>query len=339
MNALQVTWFILIGVLLTGYAVLDGFDLGVGFWYLFTRKESQRRAMLAMIGPFWDGNEVWLLTGGGAIFAAFPHVYATVFSGFYLAMMMLVISLIFRATALEFRNKVESRWWRRFWDLGFAIGSTLPAVLFGVAMGNILKGVPMDAAGNFTGTFLGLLTPYTVFMGLLSLAMFATHGALFITLRAEDSLAESADGWARKAWMVYAMLYIVIGIMTISTKPHLLANFGAFPLAVLVVLLAHGCVFLIGLLHHRKRNGWAFITSALAMAMSMAMIGVSLFPLMVPSLADPSTGLTIVNASSSRLTLRTMLIMASLGVPLVLAYTAWIYHRFWGKVGAENEGY
>ena len=178
MTTYQIIWFILVGVLLGGYALLDGFDLGVGFWHLFTKGDRARRIALTSIGPVWDGNEVWLLTGGGALFAAFPPVYATVFSGFYLAMMLVVISLIFRAVALEFRSKVEDERWRKAWDVAFSLGSILAALLFGVAVGNVLRGVPLDGEGNFTGTFFGLLNPYSLVFGLLSVAMVATHGAL-----------------------------------------------------------------------------------------------------------------------------------------------------------------
>jgi len=175
---LQVTWFLLIGVLLTGFAILDGFDLGVGVWHLRARGDRERRTLLNAVGPVWDGNEVWLLTAGGALFAAFPPVYASVFSGFYMALMLLLLALIFRAVSMEFRGKVESDGWRRFWDLGFGLGSALPAILFGVAVGNIMRGIPLDADGNFTGTFFSLLHPYALATGLLSLAAFVCHGAI-----------------------------------------------------------------------------------------------------------------------------------------------------------------
>jgi cytochrome d ubiquinol oxidase subunit II len=173
---LNTTWFILIGVLFTGYAMLDGFDLGVGALHLFTRTDEERRVMLNAIGPVWDGNEVWLVTGGGALFAAFPNVYATVFSGFYLAFVLLLVALIFRAVAIEFRSKQPMRWWRQMWDVGFGAGSILSSLLIGVAVGNIAWGVPIDARGEFAGTFLGLLGPYPLLVGVTTLALFMMHG-------------------------------------------------------------------------------------------------------------------------------------------------------------------
>ncbi len=175
---LNTIWFILVGILFTGYAMLDGFDLGIGALHLFTQDDSERRVMLNAIGPVWDGNEVWLVTGGGALFAAFPNVYATVFSGFYLALILLLASLIFRAVAIEFRSKQPMRWWRQMWDVGFSAGSLLSALLLGVALGNIAWGVPIDDRGEFAGTFLGLLKPYPVLVGVTTVALFMMHGAI-----------------------------------------------------------------------------------------------------------------------------------------------------------------
>ncbi|MCL5030614.1 MAG: cytochrome d ubiquinol oxidase subunit II, partial [Bacteroidetes bacterium] len=174
---LNLTWFLLVGVLIIGYAILDGFDLGVGVIHLFTKDEIEKRIEMNAIGPVWDGNEVWLLTGGGALFAAFPIVYATVFSGFYIAFMLLLTALIFRAVSFEFRGKVNSSGWKKLWDLAFGLGSLLPSILFGVAIGNILRGIPINEQGNFTGSFIDLLNPYSILIGLLSLAMFIMHGA------------------------------------------------------------------------------------------------------------------------------------------------------------------
>lgn len=185
MTALQVIWFILIGVLLLGYTILDGYDLGAGFWYLFTKKEAHKKAIINAIGPFWDGNEVWILTGGGAIFAAFPDVYATVFSGFYLALMLVLLALIFRAVPIEYRNQHDNPQWKKWWDLGFGLGSALPALLFGVALGNVVNGLPLDELINFTGNFFTLLNPYPLLFGLTGFAMFLTHGALYIQLKTD----------------------------------------------------------------------------------------------------------------------------------------------------------
>jgi cytochrome d ubiquinol oxidase subunit II len=339
MSALQAIWFLLIGVLLVGYAVLDGFDLGVGIWYLFAKGDKQRRTLLNAIGPVWDGNEVWLLTGGGAIFAAFPEVYATVFSGFYLALILVLLGLILRAVSLEFRSKVDSVGWRKAWDIGFAVGSMLPALLFGVAIGNVIRGLPLDADSNFAGTFFGLLNPFALLIGLTGFAMFATHGATYIVLKTEGELAERAKVWARKAAGVYLALVIIADAVTMYAFPHLLKNYDqrswlyVLPVICLVAIVMTRVATVKG----QALNAFAY--SAVSIAGQMAMVGAGIFPDIVPALGDSSRSLTIVNASSSPLTLKVMLIVALLGMPLVLAYTAWIYYTFRGKVRLTEEGY
>ena len=187
---LQIIWFILVGVLFSGYAILDGFDLGTGALQLFIKGDENRRLTLNAVGPVWDGNEVWLITGGGALFAAFPYVYASVFSGFYLAFMLLLLTLIFRAVSIEFRSKQPMKWWRRGWDTTFSISSLLAALLIGVAMGNVTKGIPLDEQGNFTGTFLSLLNPYSVLLGLTTVALFSMHGGIYLLMKTQGSLQE-----------------------------------------------------------------------------------------------------------------------------------------------------
>ncbi len=339
MNALQVIWYVLIGVLLTGYAILDGFDLGVGFWHLFTKKNEDRKRLLNAIGPLWDGNEVWLLTGGGALFAAFPHVYATVFSGFYLALMLVIFALIFRAVSIEFRSKNPSSRWQKSWDIAFAAGSIIPALLFGVAVGNILRGLPLDANMNFIGTFFDLLNPYSLLVGLLGLAMFATHGAMFIVLRTEGELADNAKNWGHKAWIVYFTLFLVTTVVTVLSQGHLLSNWITHPLLCVIPLLVLLLVVLIGMLNKNGQSDKAFIMSSLSILGMMAIAGISLFPNLVPASNDPARSLTLMNASSSPLTLSVMLIIALIGIPLVLAYTIWTYRTFSGKVPLETNEY
>ncbi len=339
MNLLQVAWFLLIGVLLAGYAVLDGFDLGVGIWHLFARKEEHRRMLLQSIGPVWDGNEVWLLTGGGAIFAAFPHVYATVFSGFYLALMLVLLGLILRAVSVEFRNKESSPRWRGLWDIGFAVGSMLPALLFGVALGNILRGLPLDEKMDFAGTFPSLLNPYALMIGLLGFAMLAVHGAAWIVLKTEGPLAEQAKGWLHKAWIAYLGLFLVAVFITLIGRFDLLKNYNEVPFLYSVPAVALIAIVLIGVSNRKNQPLMAFAYSAVSILALMCLCGAGLFPNLVPSLGDPKLSLTIVNASSTPLTLKTMLIVALIGMPLVLVYTVWIYRTFGGKVRLTQEGY
>lgn len=339
MSFLQIMWFLLIGVLLTVYAILDGFDLGIGIWHLSTKTEKHRRTMFSLLGPIWDGNEVWLLTGGGAIFAAFPHVYATVFSGFYLALFLVIMALISRAVAIEFRNQHESALWKKIWDVAFALGSIAPAILFGVAMGNILRGAPLDRNGAFIGTFLDLLNPYALLAGLMSFAMFATHGALYIALRTRNELREQAIGWARTSWFAYINLFALITIFTMQAYPHLIRNYLRVPLLTgIPVLTLVGIIAIFGFLKQRNL-GAAFTVSALTIAGMMGICGSSMYPFMVRSTRVTGTSLTIFNASSSALTLQTMLILAMLVVPIVIGYTYWTYRQFWGKVDSGSDGY
>lgn len=339
MTGMQVIWFMLIGILLVGYAILDGFDLGVGFWYLFSKGDRERRTLLNAIGPVWDGNEVWLLTGGGAIFAAFPEVYATVFSGLYLALMLVLFGLILRAVSIEFRSKVSSTGWRKAWDVGFAVGSMLPALLFGVAVGNILRGLPLDESRNFAGTFFGLLNPFALMIGLVGLAMFATHGATYIVMKTEGELAERAKRWVLKAASTYLALVVVADAVTIVAYSHLLKNYHTMPWLYILPVL---CIVAIVMVIVSTKKGQplnAFAYSAASIVGQMAMVGAGIFPTIVPALGDSTLSLTIENASSSPLTLKVMLIVALIGMPIVLAYTAWIYRTFAGKVRQTEEVY
>jgi cytochrome d ubiquinol oxidase subunit II len=337
MSELQVIWYLLIGVLLTGFAVLDGFDLGVGVWYLKAKGNDERRTLLNAVGPVWDGNEVWLLTGGGAIFAAFPPVYATVFSGFYLAMMLVVFCLIARAVSLEFRSKEESPAWRSAFDVAFSVSSTVAALLFGVALGNILHGIPLDEAGNYTGTFFGLLNPYALVIGLTGLAMLAFHGANFIVLKAPGDLETRAKRWAFISGIAYVALFAAATVYTIATEPHLMANYNGLPLLYVIPALALASIIASLQFGKKEKPVHAFVASSLSIAGMMGITGAALFPRLVPALGAPELSLTAANASSSELTLKTMFILAIIGVPLVLGYTIWTYRAFHGKVDIASK--
>ncbi|MHB0939798.1 MAG: cytochrome d ubiquinol oxidase subunit II [Armatimonadota bacterium] len=337
MTELQTIWFGLIALLFAGYAVLDGFDLGVGMWHLFTRGERERRTLLNAIAPFWDGNEVWLLTAGGALFAAFPPVYAGVFSGFYLALMLLLLALILRAVSIEFRaHETSPAAWLR-WDTAFALGSTVAVLLLGVALGNILRGIPLDAEGNYTGTFFGLLNPFALVVGILNLAMIATHGALYLVMKTEGPLATRARGWAKIAWSAYLPLAAVTIIMA-ALQPHLRANYLATPALWALPALVLAAVVLAGVWNAAGQPGRAFVASSAGIVLLLASAATALFPTLVPALGNPAWNLTAYNASSSALTLKTMLIMAGSGMVLVLGYTVWVYRTFRGKA-RWDEGY
>lgn len=336
---LNTLWFLLVGVLLIGYAVLDGFDFGVGILHLLAREESHRRLTMNAIGPVWDGNEVWLLTGGGALFAAFPVVYATVFSGFYLALMILLVALIFRAVAMEFRGKVDSPRWRRGWDWAFGLGSLLPALLLGVAFGNVLQGVPIDRGAVYAGSFLGLLRPYPLLVGVLGVVVFTMHGAIYLTMKTEGSLRQRLVRLASRLWMVAIALYLVTTVATFLVAPHLFAQEAGGILFWIVLLIMLGAAMTIPGSLAASRYGRAFAASCTTIAGMMGLGALGLFPRLVPSSIDLEYSLTVYNASSSPATLFTMLIIALIGMPLVVGYTIVIYRVFRGKVVITPESY
>ena len=332
-------WFLLVGVLLAGYSILDGFDLGVGALHLFVAKsDHERRISLNSIGPVWDGNEVWLLTGGGALFAAFPPVYATVFSGFYVPLMLLLVALVVRAVCLELRSKEESPRWRRGWDAAFAASSALPALLFGVALGNVLRGVPLDADGEFAGTFLSLLNPFALLVGLSGLAMFVMQGACWLHLKTEGAMKARAATAALRAWVAFVVLWAVSAAVSLAAAPHLWAS-GRHPLAWAAPVVLVASLAALPPLLRAGRAGAAFVASSVAIAALWGIVGQGLFPRLLPALGDATRSLTVANASSSPLTLRTMLVIALAGMPLVVGYTAFIYSRFRGPVVLDEKSY
>ncbi|MCU7491119.1 MAG: cytochrome d ubiquinol oxidase subunit II [Ignavibacteria bacterium] len=336
---LNTIWFILVGVLIMGYAILDGFDLGVGILHLFTKDETEKRISLNAIGPVWDGNEVWLLTGGGALFAAFPAVYATVFSGYYIALMLLLLALILRAISMEFRSKVEDSGWRRFWDYAFGIGSLLPSILFGVAIGNILRGLPINEKGLFTGTFPGLLNPYSILIGLLSMAMFIMQGSVYLAMKSAGSQKKRAEAAASASWIALISLYVVATLSSIIISPFLFEGLLRNPLfyIVFVLLLSAFVYFPVALKAGKLKI--AIISSSVIIASMIGLMAISLFPRLVPSGTNLAYSLTIYNSSSTPATLTVMLIIALIGMPAVIAYTAFIYKVFKGKVLLSEESY
>jgi cytochrome d ubiquinol oxidase subunit II len=336
---LNVLWFALVGILFTGYAILDGFDLGVGALHLFTKTDAERRVMLNSIGPVWDGNEVWLVTGGGALFAAFPLVYATVFSGFYLAFMLLLVALIFRAVAIEFRSKQPMGWWRTLWDTGFSLGSFLSALLIGVALGNIAWGVPLDGEHEFAGTFLGLLRPYPLLVGVTTVALFAMHGAIYGVLKTEGELHEKLRSWANRSLAIFIVCYLAVTGATLFYVPHMTETLQAHPWLFFIAGLNALAIANIPREISRRRDFNAFLSSCASMVALMTLFGMGMFPNMVYSSPAPQNSLTLLNSASSQKTLGIMLIVAVIGVPLVLTYTIIIYRVFRGKVRMSPMSY
>lgn len=339
----QIVWFILFTVLIIGYAILDGFDLGVGVIQLFTKDENERRIQINSVGPVWDGNEVWLLTGGGALFAAFPPVYATVFSGFYLALILLLLFLIFRAVSFEFRKFSETSEAKRKWDLAFALGSTVPALLFGIAFGNILRGLPIKLIeGTIESqiTFLGLLNPYALLVGFTGFAMFVMHGAIYLTMKTENKHLEKIVKWANGGWIAFVALYALSTIFSFFAAPYLFEGLLSNILFWIFFIILFLSVIYIPIALKSKKFGLAFLASAITIAMVISLSALSLYPRLVPSNIDLANySLTIFNASSTERTLETMLIIALIGVPIVLVYTIWIYRIFKGKVLITKDSY
>jgi cytochrome d ubiquinol oxidase subunit II len=319
--------------------MLDGFDLGVGLLHLFTKEDEERRTMLNAIGPVWDGNEVWLVTGGGALFAAFPNVYATVFSGFYLAFVLLLVALIFRAVAIEFRGKQPMRWWRQMWDVGFAAGSLLSSFLIGVAMGNIAWGVPIDARGEYAGTFWTLLKPYPILLGLTTVALFMMHGAIYALLKTEGPLHQKLRGWINNAIIFFIICYAVTTMATLLYVPHMAARVRANPWLFSIVMANMLAIANIPREIHHGRDWRAFLSSCLAMLALMGLFGLEMYPNLVLSNPAAANSLTIRNAASSQKTLGIMLTIALIGMPIVLAYTVSIYWIFRGKVKLDKMSY
>ena len=342
LQTLQIIWFILVFVLLIGYAILDGFDLGVGMLHLTGKTDNERRVGLNAIAPVWDGNEVWLLTGGGALFAAFPFVYATVFSAMYLALVLVLLALIGRAVALEFRSKVEAASWRKFWDWVFFLSSLLPSILLGVALGNILRGLPLEVINGqllYTGGFFTLLNPFAILIGVLSMTLFLLHGAVFLAIKSQGQQQERMRRLIPLFWMLVVILYVLASVIAMLRLPHLYGpsteNFVYYALLVLLVI----CTLALPILAYTRRFGTSFIASAGMIATMMAMAAMGLFPKLLPSSLALANNLNIRDHSSSAYTLKIMFIIAGIGMPFVLAYTFFIYRVFRGKTVVPADGY
>jgi cytochrome d ubiquinol oxidase subunit II len=322
---LTTLWFALIAVLWIGYFVLEGFDFGVGILlHVLGRNEPERRALLRTIGPVWDGNEVWVLVAGGATFAAFPEWYATLFSGFYLALFLILVALIVRGVGIEYRNKQGDPTWRRRWDLVIGIGSLLPAILWGVAFANIVAGVPIDAGKQFTGSLLTLLNPFGLLGGVTTLLLFVTHGLVFITLKTEGELRERARALTLPVGLVTAVVAVVFLLWANAIRGDALST---------AVAILAAVAFIGALLAARiRREGWAFVASAATIGLAVASLFLALFPDVMPSSTDPAFSLTTTNAASTDYTLTIMTIVALVFVPVVLAYQGWSYYVFRKRV-------
>lgn len=336
---LNTIWFILLVAILAGYAILDGFDFGVGMLHLFNKGDENRRLSINSIGPLWDGNEVWLVVGGGALFAAFPEVYATVFSGFYIAFILLLIMLLFRGVAIEFRSKRDNPQWRRFWDICFSVGSFGSALLLGIAFGNLAAGIPLDSKKNVIGGFLDVLNPYSLLVGLTAVSLLALHGGIFLVMKTEGEMQKNIKKKIKPMIFIFILMYLTTTTATFLYKSHLLEVFkkniwlGVIPLATLLLVLN------IPREIHLGKEFKAFLSSGGTIALMIILVAVGIFPDIVFSISNPQNSLNIYNSSSTKSTLTTMLIIACIGAPLVISYTVLIYWIFRGKVKLDKHSY
>ena len=363
---LRLIWWLLLGVLLIGFAIMDGFDLGVGALLPWVaRTDTERRVLINTVGPVWEGNQVWFILGGGAIFAAWPPLYAVSFSGFYLAMFLVLLALILRPVGFKFRSKIENPTWRSFWDWALFIGGFVPSLIFGVAVGNVLLGVPFsfdeDLRIAYTGNLFGLLNPFALLCGLVSLTMLVMHGGVFIGLKTRGVLRERGAKAATFSamlmvllfalagvWVVYGIEgYVISGAIEVAGPSNPLNkvvvqepgawinNYHAHPWMLAAPVLGFGGALMTVLAMRGQWFGMAFITSALSVFGVVATAGVSLFPFLLPSNTHPGSSLTVWDASSSHFTLFVMLIATVIFMPLILAYTAWVYRVLRGPVTSE----
>jgi cytochrome d ubiquinol oxidase subunit II len=323
---LHITWFVLWGLLWAVYFMLDGFVMGTGMLHtILGKNETQRRMLAKTVGPVWDGNEVWLVTAGGATFAAFPTTYALMFSYLYTALLLLLFSLIIRGVSIEFRSKEQPAFLKKLWETGITVGGFIPALLFGVAFGNIFAGLPMNANG-FQGNFFSLLNPFGIVTGLLFVMLFMVHGALYASIKTTATLSERAEGLAKKLWPLLLIIAVVfLAMLPFSTK--LLNNFLAHPYLFAVPLLAVGALVSIRVFLGKK-NAASFTASCVTIVAVVATGIIGLFPSLIPSSIDPAYSLTIFNSSSSDYTLKLMTIVAFIFVPIVIAYKIWVYRVF-----------
>jgi cytochrome d ubiquinol oxidase subunit II len=325
-----------LGALLVGYAVLDGLDLGIGTLHMFLgRNDNERRTNFQVIGPFWAGYEVWLLTAGGSMVAAFPRLYAASFSGFYIVLTLVLWLLLMRGGALEFRSHMKSPLWRDFWDLIFSVSSALLAILFGAAVGNVVRGVPLDAAGNFQGSLLMALNPYAVVVGVLSLVLLAMHGANLLAAKTTDIQRARARTWAKNLWYAVVALTVAATALAFWARPTVGDNFQRMPFLFAIPLIAVASLIAIPIYQNREQFGKAVYAGAMLLVGLMGSAGASLYPFLLPELGSTTGGLTIYNAAAPKHNLETAFAAIVVAMTVVIVYHIYIHRVFAGTVRAS----
>jgi cytochrome bd ubiquinol oxidase subunit II len=333
-------WFLVVGALFSGYGILDGFDFGAGAWHLFFKKENSRRIALNAIGPVWDGNEVWLVIGGGALFAGFPIMYATLLSSMYVPFMLFLMFIIFRAIAIEFRGKEKMGWWKKLWDISYSISSIMLAFLLGVVLGNVLQGIAIGENYIYKGNgFFEFLNPYSVMTGITTLALFMTHGAIYLLLKTEGRLFVRLTFLLKKGMIFFMVSYGITTLYTLLYIPHLSDDFKNNEVLFLVPLLTFLSIANVPRLANKRNYKLAFFFSSLTISLLLILVAIGLYPNMLLSTVDPTYTIDIYNAASSTKSLKIMLTIAAIGTPLVLGYTLFVYLTFKGKVKLDETSY
>jgi cytochrome d ubiquinol oxidase subunit II len=336
----QTWWFLVVGGLFSGYAVLDGFDFGAGAWHLFFRKETSRRIAINAVGPVWDGNEVWLVIGGGALFAGFPIMYATLFSSLYIPFIIFLVFIIFRAVAIEFRSKEEMAWWRKTWDICYSISNIMLAFLLGIVLGNVLQGIAIGENYEYQGSgLLEFINPYSVLTGLSVLFLLMTHGAIYLLLKTEGKLYEKLTYLVKRSIIAFVIIFVITTLYTLIYIPHLSVKFKTNPELYIVPLAAFLSIANIPRLASKKKYLRAFLFSSLTICLLLVLVAVELYPNMLLSTIDSKYNIDIYNAASSQKSLKIMLTMVIIGAPLVLSYTIFVYNTFRGKVKLDEHSY
>ncbi|MBS1663114.1 MAG: cytochrome d ubiquinol oxidase subunit II [Bacteroidetes bacterium] len=332
-------WFLVFGAVISGYAILDGFDLGAGALHLFLKKEESRRIAMNAIGPIWDGNEVWLVIGGGVLFAGFPVAYAAIFSAFYVPFMVFLIGLIFRAISIEFRSKEPWLWWRKSWDIVYCFASVVISLSLGLMLGNVVEGLPLDQRHEFAGDWLSFFNPFAILVAITTLALFMMHGAIFLTMKTENRLFVKMHVLSNNFIIFFVVSFVITTLYTLLYIPHLSDFFKSHPIYFLIPLLMTLAIANIPRQVKIGKYRFAFISSVITIALLLIMVALEVFPYLLYSPKEPANSITVYNAASSNRTMKILLVMALVGTPLVGIYTSFVFWTFKGKVKLDEMSY
>ncbi|MCC5921548.1 MAG: cytochrome d ubiquinol oxidase subunit II [Cyclobacteriaceae bacterium] len=333
-------WFLVVGGLFAGYAILDGFDFGAGGWHMFFKQDSSRDTALKAIDPTWHGNEVWLVIGGGTLFAGFPVFYGTLFSAMYTPFILFLLFIIFRGISIKFRNMEPMQWWRRMWDWSYSISSIMLAFLLGVVLGNILHGMPLDNNFEYVGGgFFEFLNPFSILVGITGVALFMMHGAIYLLLKTEGKLYSRMQQFLNIGMLFFVISYTITTLYGLFTLEHLLTPYMENKIFFAVPLLVFLSIANVPRLARKEKYGWAFVFTSITIALLLAVVALELYPTLLLSSDNQENSITIYNAAASTKTLKIMMGFVAVGGPLVIMYSYFVYRTFWGKVKTDTEGY